>query len=246
MQPCIHFCPDELRAAMERMNAVPVESLSSIEAITAQAELEVAIRKLIVSFPNELFSGDRCADYLAVLRSELPPENIVQFLKRKQRILRVTEDQSIDIERRQGARCKWCGALLSAQTKPHLDHVFPLAFGGDDTLENLQLLCSTCNQGKGDLIHWVMGAPWFRRRSSISARMRYCVLGKFRSRCAEPMCDNDSGNSELHVDLTIPRSSGGSKVFDNLSVYCEEHLRIRRARNEAKVKTALRSIRMLR
>ena len=32
----------------------------------------------------------------------------------------------------------------------HLDHIFPLAQGGQSTLANLQLLCRRCNSSKGD------------------------------------------------------------------------------------------------
>lgn len=42
---------------------------------------------------------------------------------------------------------------LKCGTKPAIspDHVKPLAAGGENTVENLQLLCETCNKGKGDL-----------------------------------------------------------------------------------------------
>lgn len=32
---------------------------------------------------------------------------------------------------------------------PHVDHIVPLARGGADSEENLQLLCRTCNLHKG-------------------------------------------------------------------------------------------------
>jgi len=47
--------------------------------------------------------------------------------------------------------CRYCGA------KPpdvilHLDHDTPVSKGGDDSEENLKTACSSCNQGKGDLM----------------------------------------------------------------------------------------------
>ncbi|MGH9734205.1 MAG: HNH endonuclease [Candidatus Acidiferrales bacterium] len=33
----------------------------------------------------------------------------------------------------------------------HVDHVMPLGKGGETVLENLQVLCSVCNIGKGDI-----------------------------------------------------------------------------------------------
>ncbi|MGZ6696092.1 MAG: HNH endonuclease [Solirubrobacteraceae bacterium] len=46
---------------------------------------------------------------------------------------------------RDGGRCAECGAAFDLQ----YDHVIPLALGGADTVENLQLLCAPCNQAKG-------------------------------------------------------------------------------------------------
>lgn len=50
------------------------------------------------------------------------------------------------VVRRDGERCAWCGARHGLT----LDHVVPLARGGSNRIENLQLLCHGCNQYKGD------------------------------------------------------------------------------------------------
>jgi 5-methylcytosine-specific restriction endonuclease McrA len=47
---------------------------------------------------------------------------------------------------RDGGRCVECGATFDLQ----YDHVLPVALGGATTLENLQLLCATCNKRKSD------------------------------------------------------------------------------------------------
>jgi 5-methylcytosine-specific restriction endonuclease McrA len=46
---------------------------------------------------------------------------------------------------RDGGRCTQCGENFDLQ----YDHVIPVALGGASTVENLQLLCSPCNQEKG-------------------------------------------------------------------------------------------------
>lgn len=46
---------------------------------------------------------------------------------------------------RDGGRCVVCDASFDLQ----YDHVIPLALGGANTVENLQVLCAPCNQEKG-------------------------------------------------------------------------------------------------
>jgi 5-methylcytosine-specific restriction endonuclease McrA len=46
---------------------------------------------------------------------------------------------------RDGGRCVDCGSSFDIQ----YDHVIPLALGGANTAENLQILCAPCNQAKG-------------------------------------------------------------------------------------------------
>lgn len=50
--------------------------------------------------------------------------------------------------RRDGFKCKACGASASA-TVLHIDHVLPWSRGGETVIENLQTLCEQCNVGKG-------------------------------------------------------------------------------------------------
>ena len=56
--------------------------------------------------------------------------------------------------KRDGYRCVRCGASPSKDIAIELevDHVFPVAKGGKNTIDNLQTLCRMCNQGKKDRI----------------------------------------------------------------------------------------------
>lgn len=51
----------------------------------------------------------------------------------------------------QDAKCVYCGVLLS--DKYHIDHKTPVSRGGTNDLENLQLLCVTCNLKKSAKTH---------------------------------------------------------------------------------------------
>jgi len=46
---------------------------------------------------------------------------------------------------RDGFRCIGCGATDDLT----LDHIYPWSLGGKDTVENLRLLCRSCNSSKG-------------------------------------------------------------------------------------------------
>lgn len=46
---------------------------------------------------------------------------------------------------RDGHRCVKCGATESLA----IDHIYPWSLGGEDSLDNLQVLCRPCNSKKG-------------------------------------------------------------------------------------------------
>lgn len=46
----------------------------------------------------------------------------------------------------QKGKCAYCATALH---KHHLDHIIPLALGGENTDDNVQLLCPPCNMSKG-------------------------------------------------------------------------------------------------
>lgn len=54
--------------------------------------------------------------------------------------------------KRDNYRCAKCGANPSNdhQVELEVDHIYPVAKGGGNALENLQTLCRECNQGKKD------------------------------------------------------------------------------------------------
>ena len=55
-----------------------------------------------------------------------------------------------EILKRDGYRCKYCGANGEKVTL-HVDHVFPESKGGKDNPSNLVTACSDCNFGKSDV-----------------------------------------------------------------------------------------------
>lgn len=52
---------------------------------------------------------------------------------------------------RDGNKCRICGVVCDGGIhKMHFDHIIPWSKGGEITLENLQVLCSVCNEAMGD------------------------------------------------------------------------------------------------
>lgn len=50
--------------------------------------------------------------------------------------------------------CRYCGASPNKDPSVtlHIDHIVPWSKGGKTALDNLQVLCSTCNLGKSDIV----------------------------------------------------------------------------------------------
>lgn len=46
-------------------------------------------------------------------------------------------------------RCNACLATFDNANNPTIDHILPVAQGGDNRVSNLQLLCGRCNRSKG-------------------------------------------------------------------------------------------------
>lgn len=53
---------------------------------------------------------------------------------------------------RDGFRCRYCGRGPDDGTVLQVDHVFPRAHGGTDSMENLVTACRECNIGKSDIL----------------------------------------------------------------------------------------------
>lgn len=58
----------------------------------------------------------------------------------------------VQVLMRDGNKCRICGVLCDGGIhKMHFDHIIPWSKGGETTLENLQVLCSVCNEALGDV-----------------------------------------------------------------------------------------------
>ena len=67
----------------------------------------------------------------------------------RQERAKVTPKLRYEVFKRDGFRCKFCGASSKDGANLHVDHIIPVSRGGKTELANLQTLCETCNLGKG-------------------------------------------------------------------------------------------------
>lgn len=85
-------------------------------------------------------------------RNSTYEKRAAKWARRRSRKLRADghwTDADLNIIRRgQNNRCWWCGKEL-VDGDIHVDHRIPLARGGSNSVGNLCLTCSTCNQSKG-------------------------------------------------------------------------------------------------
>lgn len=106
--------------------------------------------------------------------------------------------------------------LRAYHRRPHLDHIIPYFLGGDGA-ENWQILCHSCNAGKGDALSWLTRKGWMppSRISDaigLTPSLRYACLAAFRESI-------DSIVPSAGVCLRLFKKRSDRLVyFDNLEV----------------------------
>ncbi|MFI9633598.1 HNH endonuclease [Nocardia sp. NPDC051929] len=110
-----------------------------------------------------------------------------------------------------------------------IDHVTPLAAGGNNEVENLRLACGWCNRVKSshtnlfDTTSWALGKINHPTLGVVAIPQPLWVL-RFvatRGRCESPTgCSARLANSEIFV---APRRRGGALTPTNLAAFCQRH-----------------------
>lgn len=77
-------------------------------------------------------------------KNEAPPACINTAAERE----KMTAALRYDVIRRDGYRCRACGASVQSGAHLHVDHIIAVSRGGLTIPSNLQTLCTACNLGK--------------------------------------------------------------------------------------------------
>ena len=79
------------------------------------------------------------------------PEAISFFKKRASNYnTTIVELQKMYYEQKGG--CALCGDPLHFDKTSHIDHIIPKSLGGEDKIDNYQIVCARCNYAKRDML----------------------------------------------------------------------------------------------
>ena len=231
----------ELRDVIQKCGASTRENFDLIDDFEKQVDAIISLRRIFSIFPNQRLKHSDRHNFIKKKLGRNPTEDELSIGLAKTRKRRLTNEESLEIEKRQNGRCRLCGIILANESNPQVDHIFPISLGGEDSVENFQLLCGRCNQGKGNLIHWLMAMPFFdeSNESEPTLRMRYSVLERFGGRCTHIGCNLDSRSTEMLVVTDIDVPDGGRIIFDNLVVLCTDHFEFKRREQTRRARYAV-------
>lgn len=71
-----------------------------------------------------------------------------ELLLRRRKRQKISKRRRREIYIRDHYQCRNCGSKESLT----IDHIFPISRGGGNEVENLQLLCASCNEAKADSV----------------------------------------------------------------------------------------------
>ena len=131
-----------------------IEELRSLKALKEETENELkALEHEVISYmtENELteeITNNAKITYKPQSRTTLDKAKLTEVLGDD---LKSYERERKMIYHKAEGRCQLCGCKITYD-EMSLDHIVPLAMGGEDSLENLQATCEPCNSHKKALL----------------------------------------------------------------------------------------------
>lgn len=116
---------------------------------------------------------------------------------------------------RDNFRCVYCGATPS-ETELHIDHLFPVCEGGDDSESNLVTACADCNIGKRGQVITNLTDPSLADRAMRGLREIQRIAKEFRA----------EANRQICIELRNLERPGAAEAGDMASKSIKEQFRI--------------------
>lgn len=134
--------------------------------------------------------SNKFAKKLITIHKQFTKQTVVRLLKRIDRAIPAIQLRSkkVGVEckltlnqlrtliyNNYGSPCKFCGRPLVINNFV-LDHIVPISRGGSSNLDNLQLICKSCNTRKGSLdegdyyklLEWLETMPEYFRKNVLA------------------------------------------------------------------------------
>ncbi|MFZ1301633.1 MAG: HNH endonuclease [Candidatus Microsaccharimonas sp.] len=130
--------------------------------------------------------------------------------------------------------CQDCWRTAKDGVRLHVDHIVPVAHGGNNEVSNLRTLCASCNTRKGGRIAYepLISAKKIVDISTVIDKAERVNRGISESKRQEILARDDftcqscgktiEDGVRLHIDHTIPVSAGGSNDISNLRTLCQD------------------------
>jgi 5-methylcytosine-specific restriction endonuclease McrA len=108
--------------------------------------MDISKRINEIDFELKSFKKSKAGDYLQAIKHNLYCEK----RRLKIKLTRInhgglTLTEKINYVKKMNYKCNFCGS----ENNPSIDHIIPISKGGKETLDNLQVLCISCNSKKG-------------------------------------------------------------------------------------------------
>jgi 5-methylcytosine-specific restriction endonuclease McrA len=150
---CWHFNPEkQLKKAQQRKKKIPPHivkwqrNISRFSTAKTKNKVKREIKELTLSEASANFRG-RLKDYAKKHKSDTERTKMVNIKKVEEKY-NITEENTKII-------CRYTGDVLDWKRpgECEIDHTQPRSKGGENTIENLQILSKAANQAKGDMTH---------------------------------------------------------------------------------------------
>ena len=150
---CWHFDPNkQLKKAQDRKKKIPEHmvkwqrNISRFSTSKPKNKQKVEIKDLTFAEARDKFRN-RLKDYAKIYKSDKERTKVVNIKKVVDKY-NITEENTKIV-------CRYTGDVLDWKrpTECEIDHEHPRSKGGDNTIDNLQILSKPANQAKGDMTH---------------------------------------------------------------------------------------------